>query len=152
MFPVTQGHRYIKIGILKYQYTKEMVLLPPKYQTQNNQAQNTQSQKIFDQNVNFCKNPSLKFWTATNRKLWILIIPISAKLIFLSPNEMPMKLENYYKKQPTLILFHITLIFPDTQMHEPKISDKTVSEYFGRKFRKKWLVMLWNIIRIILQW
>ena len=37
------------------------------------------------------------------QKLWKLIIPISAKLNFLSSNEMPMKLKNYYKKQPILI-------------------------------------------------
>ena len=73
----------------------------------------------------------VKFWTATNKKLWKLIIPISAKLNFLSSYEMPTKL-NYYKKQPILIFaLYIFLIFLDTQLHEPKISEKTISEFFG---------------------
>ena len=57
---------------------------------------------------------------------------ISAKLNFLSSNEVPMKLKNYYKKQPILIFAPYNfLVFPDTQLHEPKISEKTISEIFG---------------------
>ena len=45
---------------------------------------------------------------------------------------MPMKLKNYYKKQPILIFASDNfLIFLDTQLHEPKISEKTISEFFG---------------------
>ena len=73
-----------------------MVLLQNN-QAQINQSQNTQSQKSFDQNLNFCKTPNLKFWTARNRKLRKLIIPISSKLIFLSPIEMPLKLKTTTK-------------------------------------------------------
>ena len=59
-----------------------------------------------------------------------LIIPISAKLNVQSPNETPMKLKNY-KKQPTSIFaLYYLLLFLDTQMHEPKISEKTISEFF----------------------
>ena len=44
---------------------------------------------------------------------------------------MPMKLKNYYKKQPILIFAPYNfLIFLDTQLHEPKTSEKTNSEYF----------------------
>ena len=58
-------------------------------------------------------------------------MPISAKLNFLSSNEMPTKLKNYYKKQPILIFAPYNfLIFLDT-LHEPKISKKTISEFFG---------------------
>ena len=72
------------------------------------------------------------FWTATNKKLWKLIIPISAKLNFLSSYEMPTKLNNCYKKQPFLIFaLYNFLIFLDTQLHEPKVSEKTISEFFG---------------------
>ena len=43
-----------------------------------------------------------------------------------------MKLKNYYKKQPILIFAPYNfLIFLDTQLHEPKISEKTISEFFG---------------------
>ena len=43
-----------------------------------------------------------------------------------------MKLETHYKKQPTsTFAAYNFLIFLDTQMHEPKISEKTISEYFG---------------------
>ncbi len=50
----------------------------------------------------------------------------------MSPNEMPMKLRNYFKKQFILIFAPKNfLIFLDTQLHEPKISEKTTSEYFG---------------------
>ena len=59
-------------------------------------------------------------------------MPISAKLKFLSSNEMPMKLKNYYKKQPILIFVPYNfLIFLYTQLHEPKISEKIISEFFG---------------------
>ena len=45
---------------------------------------------------------------------------------------MPMKLKNYYKKRPILIFApNNFLIFLDTQLHEPKISKKTISEFFG---------------------
>ena len=45
---------------------------------------------------------------------------------------MPTKLNNYYKKQPILIFaLYNFLIFLDTQLHEPKISEKTISEFFG---------------------
>ena len=55
---------------------------------------------------------------------------ISAKLNFLSSNEMPMKLKN--EKQPILIFAPYNfLIFLDAQLHEPEISEKTISEFFG---------------------
>ena len=42
-----------------------------------------------------------------------------------------MKLKNY-KKQPILNFAPYSfLIFLDMQLHEPKISEKTISEYFG---------------------
>ena len=45
---------------------------------------------------------------------------------------MPMKFKNLYKKQPFLIFApYIFLIFLDTQLHEPKISETTISEYFS---------------------
>ena len=45
---------------------------------------------------------------------------------------MPTKLKNYYKKQPILIFAPYNfLIFLDTQLYEPKISEKTISEFFG---------------------
>ena len=45
---------------------------------------------------------------------------------------MPMKLKNYYKKQPILIFAPYNfLIFLHTQLHEPKISEKFISEFFG---------------------
>ena len=45
---------------------------------------------------------------------------------------MPMKLKNYFKKQPILIFAPYNfLIFLDTQLHEPKISEKTISDFFG---------------------
>ena len=57
---------------------------------------------------------------------------ISAKLNFLSSNGMPMKLKTYYKKQPILIFAPYNfLIFFGTQLHEPKISQKTIPEIFG---------------------
>ena len=44
---------------------------------------------------------------------------------------MPMKLKNY-KKQPILIFAQYNfLVFLDTQLHEQKISEKTISEIFG---------------------
>ena len=43
-----------------------------------------------------------------------------------------MKLKNYNKKQRILISAPYNfLIFLDTQLHEPKISEKTISEFFG---------------------
>ena len=62
----------------------------------------------------------VKFWTATNTKLWKLIIPISAKLNFLSSYEMPTKLNNYYKKPILIFAPYNFLIFLDTQLHEPR--------------------------------
>ena len=45
---------------------------------------------------------------------------------------MRMKLK-YYKKQPTLIFAPYNfLIFLDTPLHEQKISEKILSEYFGQ--------------------
>ena len=45
---------------------------------------------------------------------------------------MPMKLKNFYKKQPFLIFAPYNfLIFLDAQLHEPEISEKTISEFFG---------------------
>ena len=45
---------------------------------------------------------------------------------------MPMKLKNYDKKQPVLIFAPYNfVIFLDTQLHEPKVSEKTISEFFG---------------------
>ena len=45
---------------------------------------------------------------------------------------MPMKLKNYYKKQPILIFAPSNfLIFLDTHLHETKISEKSISEFFG---------------------
>ena len=45
---------------------------------------------------------------------------------------MPMELRNSHKKQPILFFApNYFLIFPDTQLHEPKISEKTSSEFFG---------------------
>ena len=44
-----------------------------------------------------------------------------------------MKLENHYKKQAISIFEPYSfVIFLDTQMHEPKISEKTISEDFGK--------------------
>ena len=45
---------------------------------------------------------------------------------------MPTKLNNYYNKQPilTFALYNF-LILLDTQLHEPKISEKTISDFFG---------------------
>ena len=83
----------------QFQYTNEIVQ-NQNSQIQNKQAQSTQRQKIFDQNLNSCKRPKLNVWTPTNSKLWKVINPVSVKLKFLSPNEMPMKLNNYYKKRP----------------------------------------------------
>ena len=46
--------------------------------------------------------------------------------------EMPMKLKSYYKKQPIIVFSPYSfLIFLDTQLHEAKISEKTISEFFG---------------------
>ena len=44
---------------------------------------------------------------------------------------MPTKLNNYYKKQPILVFAPYDFLnFLCTQLHEPKISEKTISEYF----------------------
>ena len=46
---------------------------------------------------------------------------------------MPMKLKNYYKKQPVLIFAPYNfLIFLGTQLREAKISEKTIFEYFAK--------------------
>ena len=42
-----------------------------------------------------------------------------------------MKLKNYYKKPILIFAPYNILIFLDTQLHEPKISEKTISEFFG---------------------
>ena len=43
-----------------------------------------------------------------------------------------MKLQNYYKKQSILIFAPYNfLIFLYTQLHEAKISERTLSEFFG---------------------
>ena len=43
-----------------------------------------------------------------------------------------MKVKNYYKKQPILIFAPYNfLTFLAIQLHEPKISEKTISESFG---------------------
>ena len=48
------------------------------------------------------------------------------------PKEMPIKLKNYYKNnQFYFFASYNFLIFLDTQLHEPKISEKTISEFFG---------------------
>ena len=48
---------------------------------------------------------------------------------------MLMKLKNYYKKQPILIFAPYNfLIFLDAQLHEPKISEKTISEFLAMVF------------------
>ena len=48
------------------------------------------------------------------------------------PKEMPIKLKNYYKNnQFYFFASYNFLIFLDTQLHEPKISEKTISECFG---------------------
>ena len=45
---------------------------------------------------------------------------------------MPMKLKNVYKKQAILNFEPYNfLISLDTQLHEPKISQKTIPEFFG---------------------
>ena len=46
-----------------------------------------------------------------------------------------MKLRNYYKKQLILIFAPYNfLVFLNTQLPEPKISEKNISEYFGKIF------------------
>ena len=48
------------------------------------------------------------------------------------PKEMPMRLKNYYRnKQFYFFASYKFLIFLDTQLHEPKISEKTISEFLG---------------------
>ena len=45
---------------------------------------------------------------------------------------MPMKLKKLVKKQPILIFAPYNfLIFLDAQLHEPEISEKTISAFFG---------------------
>ena len=62
------------------------------------------------------------------------------------PKEMPMKLKNYYKNNQFYILRHNFLIFLDTQLHEPKISEETIPDFLGNgvflaaKIRKLHLV------------
>ena len=43
---------------------------------------------------------------------------------------MPMKLKSYYKKPILIFALYTFPIFLDTQLHEPEISEKTISEYF----------------------
>ena len=45
--------------------------------------------------------------------------------------EMPIKLKNYKNNQFYFFASYNFLIFLDTQLHEPKISEKTISEFFG---------------------
>ena len=44
---------------------------------------------------------------------------------------MAQKLKNYYKKHILIFAQYKFLIFLDTQLHEPKISETIISEYFG---------------------
>ena len=67
--------------------------------------------------------------------------PNSCKTKVLSPHQTPMKMKNY-KKQPVIIFAPYNfLIFLDTQLHEPKTSEKNISEYFSNGvlvlFRRK---------------
>ena len=48
---------------------------------------------------------------------------------------MPMKLKNYYKKTILIFAPYNFLIFLDTQLHEPKISEKTISEFLAMVFQ-----------------
>ena len=43
--------------------------------------------------------------------------------------------ENYYKKPVLIFAPYSFLIFLDAEMHEPKISAKTISELFGTGFQ-----------------
>ena len=56
------------------------------------------------------------------------------------PKEMPIKLKNYYKNNQFFFASYNFLIFLDTQLHEPKISEKTISELLTAKIRKLLLV------------
>ena len=58
------------------------------------------------------------------------------------PKEMPIKLKNYYYNNNQFYFFasYNFLIFLDTQLHEPKISEKTISELLTAKIRKLHLV------------
>ena len=44
---------------------------------------------------------------------------------------MPMKLKKLLQKTILIFAPYNFLIFLDTQLHEPKISEKTISEFFG---------------------
>ena len=49
---------------------------------------------------------------------------------------MPMKLKNYYKKQPSLIFAPFNfLIFLDTQLHGAKISENTTSAFLVMAYK-----------------
>ena len=87
--------------------------------------------KFLTKTWTFWKN-KFKILDGHEQKIKKMLITASAKLNFLSPNEMLMKLKNYYKKQRIWIFAPYNfLIFLYTQLHEPKISQKTVPEFFG---------------------
>ena len=44
---------------------------------------------------------------------------------------MPMGLKNSHEKPILIFGPYSFLIFSDTQLHEPKISEKAISEFFG---------------------
>ena len=82
--------------------------------------------------MNFCKKASLIFWTATNKKVMKIENSNICKTKFSVIKEMPMKLQNCDKEQSILIFAPYNfLISLDTQLHEAKISEKTLSEFFG---------------------
>ena len=45
---------------------------------------------------------------------------------------MPVKLENYYKKPILIFAPYNVRIFQDTELHEPKKFEKTISEFFRK--------------------
>ena len=72
----------------------------------------------------------VKFWRAANKNLWKLIIPISAKLNFLSSNEMPMKLKKLLQK--TTYFNFCAIYFSDFSWFAwTENIRKTISEFFG---------------------